>query len=86
MSKTEAQKQIEKRIVEIQNVRSAADKKIQVYLDAISQIALKNDINPYIPSDVYGQGLMLVHKDNVKWYGNHGDYEIGDWIPSNETC
>ena len=53
----------------------------EVAKDAVTKLALRYNI--YVTVGKYGNGEFMLHSYDKDYYG---DYEVGDWISSSETC
>ena len=53
----------------------------EVAKDAVTELALRYNI--YVTVGKYGNGEFMLHSYDKDYYG---DYEVGDWISSSETC
>lgn len=53
----------------------------EVAKDAVTEIALKYKINVSVGE--YGSGEFLLHSYDKVYYSG---YDVGDWIPSSESC
>ena len=53
----------------------------EVAKDAVTELALKYNI--YVSVGSYGEGEFMLHSYDKDYYSG---YEVGDWIPSSESC